>query len=78
MTSAVPRFRTVPSSPSITVIVPGKEPSSCAVEVGIVGMTIVAAREPDEYAKLAIAIVDNPMLDGETIRMDGAIRMAPR
>jgi NAD(P)-dependent dehydrogenase (short-subunit alcohol dehydrogenase family) len=34
--------------------------------------------EPDEYAKLALAIIDNGMLNGETIRLDGAIRMAPR
>jgi NAD(P)-dependent dehydrogenase (short-subunit alcohol dehydrogenase family) len=34
--------------------------------------------EPDEYAKLVAAIIDNPMLNGETIRLDGAIRMAPR
>ncbi|HUR75200.1 MAG TPA: SDR family NAD(P)-dependent oxidoreductase [Sporichthya sp.] len=33
---------------------------------------------PDEFAKLALHIVDNPMLNGETIRLDGAIRMAPR
>ena len=34
--------------------------------------------EPDEYAKLALSIIDNGMLNGETIRLDGAIRMAPR
>lgn len=34
--------------------------------------------EPDEYAKLAMSIIDNGMLNGETIRLDGAIRMAPR
>jgi NAD(P)-dependent dehydrogenase (short-subunit alcohol dehydrogenase family) len=34
--------------------------------------------EADEYAKLALAIVDNGMLNGETIRLDGAIRMPPR
>jgi NAD(P)-dependent dehydrogenase (short-subunit alcohol dehydrogenase family) len=34
--------------------------------------------DPDEFAKLALAIVDNGMLNGETIRLDGAIRMAPR
>ena len=34
--------------------------------------------EPDEYAKLAMHIVDNGMLNGETIRLDGAIRMPPR
>lgn len=32
---------------------------------------------PAEYAKLALAIVDNAMINGETIRIDGAIRMAP-
>jgi NAD(P)-dependent dehydrogenase (short-subunit alcohol dehydrogenase family) len=33
---------------------------------------------PDEYARLALHILDNPMLNGETIRLDGAIRMAPK
>jgi NAD(P)-dependent dehydrogenase (short-subunit alcohol dehydrogenase family) len=33
---------------------------------------------PPEYAALAKAIVENDMLNGETIRLDGAIRMAPR
>ncbi len=34
--------------------------------------------EPSEYAALALHIVDNQMLNGETIRLDGAIRMAPK
>jgi hypothetical protein len=34
--------------------------------------------KPEEYALLALSIVENPMLNGETIRLDGAIRMAPR
>jgi NAD(P)-dependent dehydrogenase (short-subunit alcohol dehydrogenase family) len=33
---------------------------------------------PSEYAALARHIVENPMLNGEVIRLDGAIRMAPR
>jgi NAD(P)-dependent dehydrogenase (short-subunit alcohol dehydrogenase family) len=33
---------------------------------------------PSEYAQLAQAIIENPMLNGETIRLDGAIRMAPK
>lgn len=33
---------------------------------------------PDEYAMLVEQIVTNPMLNGETIRLDGAIRMGPR
>jgi NAD(P)-dependent dehydrogenase (short-subunit alcohol dehydrogenase family) len=34
--------------------------------------------DPSEYAALAVHIVENPMLNGETIRLDGAIRMAPK
>jgi NAD(P)-dependent dehydrogenase (short-subunit alcohol dehydrogenase family) len=33
---------------------------------------------PEEYARLALTIVDHDYLNGETIRMDGALRMAPR
>jgi NAD(P)-dependent dehydrogenase (short-subunit alcohol dehydrogenase family) len=33
---------------------------------------------PDEFAMLALQIIENPMLNGETIRLDGALRMAPR
>jgi hypothetical protein len=33
---------------------------------------------PDEYAQLVVAIVEHDYLNGEVIRMDGALRMAPR
>src|SRR6266550_5344650 len=33
---------------------------------------------PEEYAKLVLHIIDNAMLNGETIRLDGALRMAPK
>src|ERR687885_1192335 len=33
---------------------------------------------PEEYAQLACSIVENPMINGDTIRLDGALRMAPR
>ncbi len=33
---------------------------------------------PEEYAKLAMHIIDNTMLNGEVIRLDGAIRMQPK
>jgi hypothetical protein len=33
---------------------------------------------PSEYASLVAHIVDNPMLNGEVIRLDGALRMPPR
>jgi hypothetical protein len=33
---------------------------------------------PQEYALLVRQIIDNPMLNGETIRLDGALRMAPQ
>jgi NAD(P)-dependent dehydrogenase (short-subunit alcohol dehydrogenase family) len=32
----------------------------------------------EEYAKLVTMIIDHDYLNGETIRMDGALRMAPR
>ena len=34
--------------------------------------------QPAEYAQLAVHIVENRMLNGETIRLDGALRMPPR
>ncbi|WP_332645834.1 3-hydroxyacyl-CoA dehydrogenase [Lysinibacillus sp. 54212] len=34
--------------------------------------------EPNEYAKLVSAIIENTMLNGEVIRLDGAIRMQPK
>jgi NAD(P)-dependent dehydrogenase (short-subunit alcohol dehydrogenase family) len=34
--------------------------------------------DPSEYAALVRHIVENPMLNGEVIRLDGAVRMAPR
>jgi hypothetical protein len=34
--------------------------------------------DPAEYADLVEHIVTNPMLNGEVIRLDGALRMAPR
>ena len=32
---------------------------------------------PEEYARMVLSIVDNPMLNGSTIRLDGAVRMPP-
>lgn len=34
--------------------------------------------EPDEYAQLVQAIIENKLLNGETIRLDGALRMPPK
>ena len=34
--------------------------------------------QPSEYAMLVTSIIENPMLNGETIRLDGAIRMQPK
>ena len=33
---------------------------------------------PEEYAKLALAMIENPYFNGEDVRLDGAIRMAPK
>ncbi len=34
--------------------------------------------QPSEYAQLVQAIIENTMLNGEVIRLDGALRMAPK
>ncbi|MGG6382487.1 SDR family NAD(P)-dependent oxidoreductase [Paenarthrobacter sp. NEAU-H11] len=34
--------------------------------------------KPDDYARLVLALIDQDYLNGEVIRMDGALRMAPR
>jgi NAD(P)-dependent dehydrogenase (short-subunit alcohol dehydrogenase family) len=34
--------------------------------------------KPEEYARLALDIIANPMINGETIRLDGALRMQPK
>jgi NAD(P)-dependent dehydrogenase (short-subunit alcohol dehydrogenase family) len=34
--------------------------------------------DPSEYASLVLHLIENPMLNGEVIRLDGALRMAPR
>ena len=34
--------------------------------------------EPDEYAKLAQQIIENGYLNGEVIRLDGAVRFQPK
>ena len=33
---------------------------------------------PEEFAAMVLHIINNTMVNGETIRLDGAIRMAPR
>jgi NAD(P)-dependent dehydrogenase (short-subunit alcohol dehydrogenase family) len=33
---------------------------------------------PEEYGRMAVAIVENPMLNGSTIRLDGGQRFAPK
>ncbi|MBA3432254.1 MAG: SDR family NAD(P)-dependent oxidoreductase [Actinobacteria bacterium] len=51
-----------------------------AVQEGLAAQTPHPARlgKPSEYAILARHVVENPMLNGETIRLDGALRMPPR
>ncbi|MDP1539109.1 MAG: 3-hydroxyacyl-CoA dehydrogenase [Moraxellaceae bacterium] len=51
-----------------------------SVKMPLIEMTQFPKRlgHPDEYGQLAVHIVENSFLNGETIRIDGAIRMAPR
>lgn len=34
--------------------------------------------QPDEFARFAVHIVENEMLNGESIHLDGAVRLAPK
>ena len=48
--------------------------------IGRLGQTVPCpskVADPVHYALLAEQIINNPMLNGETIRLDGALRMAP-
>ncbi|MEO6698062.1 MAG: 3-hydroxyacyl-CoA dehydrogenase [Paraperlucidibaca sp.] len=51
-----------------------------SVKLPLIEMTQFPKRlgYPDEYAQLAMQLVENAFMNGETIRIDGAIRMAPR
>ena len=51
-----------------------------AARVSLAGSVPFPARlgRPDEYAQLVQSICENDMLNGESIRLDGALRMAPR
>lgn len=50
------------------------------VQQSLAGTVLFPQRlgKPEEYAELVAAIVTQPMLNGETIRLDGALRMAPK
>ncbi|CAA7619177.1 SDR family NAD(P)-dependent oxidoreductase [Magnetospirillum sp. SS-4] len=47
---------------------------------GLVASTLFPHRlgRPEEFAKMVLAIIDNPMLNGSAIRLDGAVRMPPQ
>jgi len=70
----------------VNTIAPGIVDTPMLASLGPeVGASLAAAipfpqrlARPDEYAQLAVMIVEHDYLNGETIRMDGAIRMAPR
>jgi NAD(P)-dependent dehydrogenase (short-subunit alcohol dehydrogenase family) len=50
------------------------------VKESLVGTTLFPHRlgQPDEFAKLVLSIADNVLLNGEVIRLDGAVRLAPK
>lgn len=67
----------------VLIIAPGNplfEHSSDEVRDSLGKMTSFSRRlgKPNEYALLAKSMIENPMLNGETIRLDGAIRMEPK
>ena len=53
-------------------------PSRRAIALGAAVPFPPRLGRPEEFAALAVHIVENQMLNGEVIRLDGAIRMAPK
>jgi len=56
----------------------GRLPENVRASLGASVPNPARLGKPEEYALLAMQILENPMLNGETIRLDGAIRMQPR
>jgi len=50
------------------------------VQDSLVATTLFPKRlgKPEEFSKLAMHVIDNAMINGETIRLDGAVRLAPK
>ena len=50
------------------------------VQDSLVATTLFPKRlgKPEEFAKLAMHVMENAMINGETIRLDGAVRLAPK
>lgn len=50
------------------------------VKESLIATTLFPHRlgRPEEYAKLVLAIADNVLLNGEVVRLDGAVRLAPK
>lgn len=57
---------------------PPLQRASEAARLALQGLNPPRLGAPAEFAQLALNIVENPMLNGETIRLDGAFRMPPR
>src|ERR1700740_616199 len=56
----------------------GSLPEEAQKSLGKQGPHPARLGDPDAHGALAVHIIENPMLNGEVIRLDGAIRMAPR
>lgn len=72
-------IRVVTIAPGI-FLTPMMASMSVEVQQSLAGQVPFPPRlgKPEEYASLVQQILENPMLNGETIRLDGAIRMQPR
>jgi len=56
----------------------GQLPEHVRTALGLMVPFPARLGKPSEFARLALDIVENPMLNGDTIRLDGAIRMQPK
>jgi NAD(P)-dependent dehydrogenase (short-subunit alcohol dehydrogenase family) len=71
------RVMTIAPGLFLTPMMSGFSPE---VQESLAGTVLFPQRlgRPEEYAELVASIITQPMLNGETIRLDGALRMAPK
>jgi hypothetical protein len=60
-------------SPNTSAVVTGG-----ASDLGVAAVRELIQRRPMEFGRLAHHLLENDMMNGETVRLDGAIRMRPR
>ena len=78
MTSVQPGIRVVTIQPGIFATPPMMRSTKLVEALSAMVPFPPRLGRPEEYASLALEMIRNSYLNGETVRLDGAIRMQPR